>query len=248
MADPALVVACAVAAGTLVGSGATALGVIRQDRRLVRAAGLDSLWRMVETWDNSGMQRRRAEAAVGLLADPRRFDHHTEAVLNVFEFLGYLLRTRTITEDDAWTNFSQWAVCYWFACETDIRPMREADSTIYEDFAWLVQRMRRVEVARRRGISFERTAPTAEAVTSFLQSEARVTELGVAAPEVATQSDGDVCSCRDHTTRWWFARKCVAAILRCAARLPRRGFAAGGKSFHASPRAAASRPSSQTVR
>ncbi len=143
MVDPGLVVASAAALAALIGTIVAALAMVRQDRRMWRSSGLYSLWRVISMWDSPDMQAYRVSAATRLRQVPRIFDEHTEAVLNFFELLGYLLRTGTLTEDDVWTNFAWWAVCYWYVCEFDIKESRAADTTVYEDYEFLVERMRR---------------------------------------------------------------------------------------------------------
>jgi len=182
MVDPGLLIASGAACGSLLGTAVAAASMVRQDRRAARAAGLDSLWRMIDLWDSPPMQSYRVAAAERLLRVPRVFDEHTETVLNFFELLGYLLRTGTLTEDDVWTNFAQWAVAWWYACEFDIKATRGLDSTVYEEYAALVECMRRYELERRPGVTLAQTVPSPDTWDDFLRREARVRALAVVAP------------------------------------------------------------------
>jgi hypothetical protein len=159
---------------------ATALGVVLavvaliiEGRRNRRALVIGNLWRLIDQWDSSHMRERRASVAAALLDDfsgPRRITNEAIDVVNTFELLGFLLRTKRLEVEDAWANFSVWAISWWYVYESEIAGMQRRDQTVFEDFQSLVRELVSYEI-KRRNVPSERVVPTETDVREFLETE-----------------------------------------------------------------------------
>jgi hypothetical protein len=144
-------------------------------RRARLQLGIANLWRLIESWDHPEMRRRRARMARKLLENP---DERTEVsdegidILNTFELLGFLLRSKTLSLEAAWINFP-WALSWWYVYERGIQRLREGDSTVYQDYADLVESFIEYEM-RSRGIGRVEVVPTEQARIAFLNSEVKL--------------------------------------------------------------------------
>jgi hypothetical protein len=119
------------------------------------------------------MRERRADVAKSLLRHPndrQRISDEGIDVVNTFELLAFLVRSRVLRRKDAWTNFSSWAIPWWYVYEPGIKVMQEQDKTVFEDFEWLVAHFVTYD-ARRRDITREQAIPTANDIRLFLEAE-----------------------------------------------------------------------------
>ena len=116
------------------------------------------------------MDERREQTARYLLEhwDSRRdLPDAAHDVLGTFELLGYLVvRSETLSLEDAWINFSGHAIQWWHACRPGIEKLQEEDPTVYEDYATLVDQLMDEE-ARRRGKLRESLVPSDEDLKIF---------------------------------------------------------------------------------
>jgi hypothetical protein len=164
-----------IAVAAVVAAVAAVIGVIAEGRRTRVQLGLANLWKLIEQWDHPEMRRRRARVARRLLQEPAaREEPSDEAndILNTFELLGYLVRSKTLKLEDAWINFP-WALSWWYVYEVGIRRLREGDSTVFEDYANLVREFVKYE-AKTRDIAPNEVIPSEEARLAFLRSEVKL--------------------------------------------------------------------------
>jgi hypothetical protein len=185
---------------TAIGSGASAVAAIaafltalvalrgvslqaqalrNEARRFRLTVGMENMWRLIEQWDHPAMRRLRARTAVGLLRDwdsRNKISAGGTDILNLFELVGYLVvRSETLRLEDAWTNFSGWALSWWHVYLPAIERDREADSTLLEDCAALIDLFVDYE-ARERKLPREAVIPTEENLRGFLTGEAKLVE------------------------------------------------------------------------
>src|SRR5262249_8726950 len=131
-----------------------------------------------ERWDSPVMRARRRRLAA-LLQNTRLEDidpHIVEDVMNFFEDVGSMLRSKYVEIGPTWQAFSVVSRHYWSAfAESYITDMREdyGDATFYTEFEFLVQRMNREECRRRRR-SLEEIRLSQRAVIEFLRTEAEL--------------------------------------------------------------------------
>lgn len=170
---PALITAIAALVAALL--AATALVI--EGRRTRLQLGLNNLWRLIEQWDGPQMRLRRAHLASHLLSKPSaRSTISDEAidVLNTFELLAFLVvRSRTLRLEDAWVNFSPWALSWWFVLKSGVDRLREPDETVFEDYAQLIEQFIEYEMKRRK-VPRDAIIPTEDDLREFLNSEARL--------------------------------------------------------------------------
>lgn len=165
----------AIAAG--VAAIAALLGLVIEGRRIRRQIGIDNMWRLIEVWDNPEMRRVRALVARRLLRRPgerRRVSDDGVDILNTFELLAYLVvRSKTLGIDDAWINFSGWAISWWYVYEEGIKQLRQKDNTVWEDYAKLVELFLEYE-SKERSLPVAEVIPTEENIRAFLEWEHRL--------------------------------------------------------------------------
>jgi hypothetical protein len=195
--DIATLITAIAAAATAVVTG---IAVVADGRRTRLSIGISNLWRLIEVWDGVEMRSRRALLARAVRERPRERNSVTNNaidVLNNFELLGYLVRAKVLRLEDAWVNFSGWALSWWIIYEPEIRRLqREEDPTLFEDYAALVAQFVEFE-AGRRNIVPEDVLPGPDAVTDFLKAEeALIRRLRPQAQIRSKRSSGSL-------TRWW---------------------------------------------
>lgn len=164
------------ALATLLAALGAVLGLIVEGRRLRRQLGITNMWRLIETWDHADMRRLRARLARRLLTNPHertRVGDDGIDVLNTFELLGFLVRSKGLGLEDAWSNFSVWANSWWYVYERGIERLRAEDLTVYQDYAALVEKFLDYE-SEQRSISKDAIRPSDEILTKFLKSEYRL--------------------------------------------------------------------------
>jgi hypothetical protein len=168
------VTALLAAIGSVLTAIVAAVALLAEGRRDRLSIGINNLWKLVESWDSPEMRLRRAHLAQRLRnEEPPLRETSDEAidVLNTFELLGYLVRAKALSLEDAWINFSPWAVSWWFIYKPAIiRLQEEVDPTLFEDYARLVHEFIAYE-ARRRDQEPTALVPDADALTDFLSSE-----------------------------------------------------------------------------
>ncbi len=163
------------AAAALVAALVAMTALFIEGRRIRLQLGLSNLWRLIEQWDSPDMRLRRAHLAARLMRDPAaRSIVSDEAidVLNTFELLAFLvIRSRTLRLEDAWVNFSPWAVSWWFVLKVGVDRLREPDRTIFEDYAELIEQFIDYEMDRR-DVTREQVIPDEVDLKGFLGAEA----------------------------------------------------------------------------
>jgi hypothetical protein len=119
------------------------------------------------------MRRRRAFVAQVLISHPEsraRVSDEGIDILNTFELLAYLVRSETLRLEDAWINFSAWAVPWWYVYEEGIERLRAQDETVFEDYKRLVQDLVDYEAGKRK-LPRADLLPTQPILERFLESE-----------------------------------------------------------------------------
>jgi hypothetical protein len=151
--------------------------LIFEGRRTRLELGINNLWRLIEQWDQPEMRKRRADLAQTLKDDPQERSEVSDEgmdVLNTFELLAYLVvRSRTLKLEDAWINFSAWAISWWFVYKHAIDDMRRQDSTIFEDYSRLIDLFLDYE-SNVRDLDRNSVIPTPGDIEDFLDAEARL--------------------------------------------------------------------------
>jgi hypothetical protein len=141
--------------------------------------GIDNMWKLIEQWDHPDMRQVRARTAAALLQDWTRRERVSEGatdILNLFELVAYLVvRSESLRLEDAWTNFSGWALSWWYIYLPAIKKQQETDPTILEDYASLVDKFLDHEV-KERHLPREEVIPTEEDLVGFLQGEVKLVE------------------------------------------------------------------------
>lgn len=134
--------------------------------------GVNNMWKLIEQWESPARQKDRAEAANYLLANWAHREKLPDSALDVldtFELLAYLVvRSKTLSLEDAWINFSAYAIQWWHVCRPGIEAFQDDDPTIYEDFASLADQLMTLE-SERRGRSRENLRPSDEDLIAFLR-------------------------------------------------------------------------------
>ena len=147
MSWPTLVTAVAAA----IGSMAAILAVVVDGRRTRRQLGIENMWRLIDRWDS--LDKTRSAAANHLLVNWAQRDelsNEAAVLLDSFELLAYLVvRSKTLSLEDTWVNFSGSAIMWWHCCEPGIRKMQRSDATIYEDYSRLAELLMEEEAKRR---------------------------------------------------------------------------------------------------
>lgn len=158
------------AIGALIGAGAAVIAVIADGRRRRHQIGVDNMWRLIDRWD--GLQTQRDDTAEALLSNWDQRDNLPESaleLLDTFELLGYLVvRSKTLSLEDAWINFSGAAIQWWYVCRPGIEKFQQMDPTIYEDFTTLADQLMDLE-AKRRGKPRASLTPTDEDLKNLPQ-------------------------------------------------------------------------------
>jgi hypothetical protein len=150
-----------------------AIALLLDGRRTRLSLGIGNLWRLIEQWDHPDMRERRANVARSLLDNPNHRNRISDEgidVVNTFELLAFLVRSRTLRRKHAWINFSAWAIPWWYVYEPGIRRLQRMDKTLFEDFEWLVTRFVKRD-ARRRDITREQAIPSETDMREFLEAE-----------------------------------------------------------------------------
>jgi hypothetical protein len=168
------VVALITAIAALITALVALVALFLEGRRIRLQLGMSNMWRLIEQWDGPTMRTLRARLALSLMthpADRNRVSDDGIDVLNTFELLGYLVvRSKTLGLEDAWINFSVWAISWWHVYRQGIGRLREEDPTVFEDYAQLVDQLLKLE-ADRRGLTPDQLAPTEPSLRDFLESE-----------------------------------------------------------------------------
>lgn len=128
------------------------------------------MWRLIDRWD--AHEQTRAEVARLLLSDwegRKRLPQAAHDLLGTFEVLGYLvMRSKTLSLEDAWINFSGPAIQWWFVFRPGIQEMQKEDPTMYEDFERLVEKLIKLD-AKKRSRTVESLTPSDEDLRAFLR-------------------------------------------------------------------------------
>jgi hypothetical protein len=110
------------------------------------------MWRLIDRWD--GLEEHREQTAKYLLEhwdDREDLPDSAHELLGTFELLAYLVvRSETLSLEDAWINFSGPAIQWWHVCRPGIEKLQEEDPTVYEDYAALADQLMDEEAKRRK--------------------------------------------------------------------------------------------------
>jgi hypothetical protein len=179
------------AVAALVSAVFAAVAVIVQGQRTRRQLGIENMWRLVDRWDSERLREARAETARLLLEnwdDRSQLPDAAFELLDTFELLGYLVvRSKTLSLEDAWINFSGNAIQWWHLCRPGVEALRVDDPTLYEDYAALADRLQDLE-AKRRKRSRDSLVPSERDLQTFLRGVQQATPRANIPPEKA---------------RWW---------------------------------------------
>ena len=167
------------AIGAILGPFIAVIAVLTEGKRMRLQLGVDNMWRLIEKWDQPSLKASRSEAAEYLLDNWNRRENLPNSALvtlDLFELLAYLvIRSQTLSIEDAWINFSGPAIQWWHVCRPGIEAFRADDPTIYEDFASLIERLIKME-EERRGMTREELQPSDGDLIVFLQGEKALVE------------------------------------------------------------------------
>jgi hypothetical protein len=126
--------------------------VFQQGRSTRRQLGIQNMWRLIDRWD--GLEEHREQTAKYLLEhwdDREDLPDSAHELLGTFELLAYLVvRSETLSLEDAWINFSGPAIQWWHVCRPGIEKLQEEDPTVYEDYAALADQLMDEEAKRRK--------------------------------------------------------------------------------------------------
>jgi hypothetical protein len=167
---PTLVTAIAAA----IGAAAAVSAVIYQGIQTRRQLGIQNMWKLVDRWDSDKLLVARVATARELLVKwPNRTDLPDASfdLLDTFELLAYLVvRSQTLSLEDAWINFSGPAIQWWHILRPGIETMWVVfdDRTQYEDYTTLVEQLMDME-ATRRGKTRQELEPSDADLVAFLQ-------------------------------------------------------------------------------
>ncbi len=157
------------AIAALVSAIFAAVAVIAQGRSTRRQLGIQNMWRLIDRWDD--LQENREKTAKYLLDHWNNREDLPESahdLLGTFELLAYLVvRSETLSLEDAWINFSGPAIQWWHVCRPGIESLQEEDPTVYEDYANLADQLMDLE-AERRERTRESLVPSNEDLKIFL--------------------------------------------------------------------------------
>jgi len=185
------------AVGSVLTAIVAAVALMAAGRRNRLSIGINNLWKLIDGWESSEMKWRRALLARelgGNLAPEGRISDHAVDVLNTFELLGYLVRSKVLALDDAWVNFSSWAISWYYIYEAPIHRIQREDPTVFEDYSTLVAKFIKYE-AKRKKVEPTAIIPDATALKDFLIAE-------------------EALSRRDSLTQQEPARAFLAAVIR----------------------------------
>lgn len=167
------------AVGAILGPFIAVIAVLTEGKRMRLQLGVDNMWRLIEKWDEPSLQASRSEAAEDLLdnwSHRENLPNSALVTLDLFELLAYLvIRSKTLSIEDAWINFSGPAIQWWHVCRPGIAAFRADDPTIYEDFASLAERLISLE-EERRGMTRDELRPSDEDLIAFLEGEKALVE------------------------------------------------------------------------
>ena len=165
------------AIGTWALAVATVAIVLLQLRLTRRTLSADIFSRLNTRWDSPDMRRRRKRLAASLLSARAESvdDLVVQDVLNFFEDLGTMLRSRYLEVGPAWQAFSVHTRHYWAAFGekyvTDMRA-KYADQTFYTEFEFLARQMDREERRKRRK-KLGDLKLSSTAIAEFLEDECK---------------------------------------------------------------------------
>src|SRR5262249_12835861 len=138
-----------IALGTWVLVGVTAAAMYVQLRRQREANAVTLLVRLVETGDSDQMRRNRERLKHWILMKspvaPIKGARLMGPVANFFELVGFFTRTGALTDEMVWSTFSYYVIPYFAAVKSRVEFDRrhEDDPSLYVDFEWLYEQMRR---------------------------------------------------------------------------------------------------------
>ncbi len=130
------------------------------------------MWRLIDRWESGRLEVARARTAEHLLGNWDRRDDLPDSafeILDTFELLGYLVvRSKTLSFEDAWINFSGPAIQWWHVLRPGIAQFQSKDATIYEDYSKLADELMTLE-AKNRNMTREALIPSEEDLKVFLR-------------------------------------------------------------------------------
>jgi|SRR5580692_5454699 hypothetical protein len=149
---------------------------VRQESKLSRMAmGVESLLRLLESWDSPRFVRIRRQAAKALLEE--KPDENVDTILDWFETVALLVRRGGLDEEFTWHTFYWWIAHYWYAARDYIREVQQEEGpATWKDLGSLMSRLY-VHEARASNLTSAEVAPSAAELREFLASESSLSEI-----------------------------------------------------------------------
>jgi len=134
-----------------IGVSATLLLILRQITLQGQATALSALGGVNQQWTSPAVSAARATISSAALAGTALRGSAPVTVATFFEELGLHLRKRVVDIEDVWERYSVPAEIYWNIMSPGIVELRESgDSSWYSNFEYLVVRLRRYDMNRRK--------------------------------------------------------------------------------------------------
>ena len=163
------------ALGTWVAVAATVYLVGAQVRSDKRVNQVQIQVRLDEHFWSPFLLGARKQLAEELLKDSPDRNSIQDLVPNYFDWVGILLRRRELDLELVWNSLGYYGPYWWFACKTYVDEERRHlgdRGTLFENFAWLADRLLAHETKRGGRARPGEVVPSPEQVRSFLKDEA----------------------------------------------------------------------------
>ena len=110
-----------------------------------RSHGVDLVMNFIKQFEGDDFVekiKKDAKASKDITLDNKQF---IEDVLDFFETMGLLTRTKVIGSEFVWHSFFYWVQGYWIYLKEFIEKQREIYPTRYADYIWLHDKMIKIE-------------------------------------------------------------------------------------------------------
>jgi len=128
-----------------------------------------------EKFEGQTLISERKKLAEQLL-EQAQHEEIQESVMNFFESVGLLLRKGYLDKEMVWSGFAFYVIRWWSASKDYIfeeRRIQNNDTTIFEDFQYLVDEIYKIEI-KKRGLSRAELEPSQNDITRFLNAEKKL--------------------------------------------------------------------------
>lgn len=157
---------------------------------------LDYLWRLQDQFNGPEMAAKRAIAAAQLLDGNTKENPKTDAILDFFDLVGYIVQQKALDKEAAWMMFSDAGCSYWYGAEPYIKAANLKNPLYWEHFKPLIDAFISIEMSKG-GIKSRTDAEARARVRSadFLQEERNLSLAG-RTQATATSASGRVALAR----------------------------------------------------